>query len=819
MKTYTRKAGLIGVSSIMLLAGALPAAAADPASASQAQPAVTMPAPDLPVKEPGVQPSEEPPADTKISRDEAIALARKAVKIPDDFTLDNISYYSSGMGIPGSYGSWHINFVKREGERYFGNIGVGIHADTGKLLQFNRYYRDPGERPSYPPKTGLKEAKELAAGFLQSMYPAEAKETRYNPSYENQFKTPLNGDVRYQFRYDRLVNGIPFPQNGFTVEVDGDGRVVGFQVNWESGLKFEDKAGVITKEKALEQWKKESRLVPAYFKHYDANKRQLPLAVTYQFQAVTLDAVTGKAWPEGSQTVIGQQPLTGAPLGEAPKAGATLTRDQAVAAVTSKFTLPAHAKLENASYNEYAEPVPYSGVYGSKKMEGTWNINWSVQEPADSKDSKDSKDQKVLPPNSSYIYATVNATTGEVTHFNIGRGYSPADTAAKDEKEYKVSFEEAKSASEALVKKLAPHMTHQLIPVYSDPANIPEASRKGIYAYPFTFMRYIDGVQAGGESVQVTIDRKTGLVSNYYNSLSTEAYPESKPEMLSPDKALELWSGQYDLELQYTAQVSGDVIPYDIPIEKYNVLVASGEIPYSPTADRTYKLVYVPVAKVQEFYNIYLDAVTGEWRNSGNGEKAVLGKVEASDTAGHWAGRELDLMVEYQALKLEDGKVNPDRIATRGEMIKMLLTAMNGGYFYASYDSARAASFADVKASSEYFAYVENAVDRNLIDRNPDGNFNPEAPMTRDEMAELIVRALGYNALAKVPGLFRLDVSDAGEVSRPGHAALVLSLGIMSASDGKFLPKAEVTRAQAAVAFFRYLEKRGTLLDQPQYMY
>jgi len=413
--------------------------------------------------------------------------------------------------------------------------------------------------------------------------------------------------------------------------------------------------------------------------------------------------------------------------------------------------------------------------------------------------------------------ATVNASTGEVRNFSINQ-YRPQPAAA-DEKEYKVSFEEAKTKAFEAAKKLAPHMTHQLYAEYSEPSAIPEENRGGIYAYPFTFKRILNGIQAA-ENLQITIDRKTGEISNYYNNLSNEAYPDAKPELLDSAKALELWAGQYELQLQYTAEITGGYYPYDIPIEKYRVLVASGEIPMNAEGgERTYKLVYTAVPKLPNFYNLYLDAVTGEWMNANNGEKAVFGKIEASDTAGHWAGRELNLMVEYNALELTDGKVNPDRIATRGEMIKMLLTAMNGGYFYAAYDSTRPASFADVSKSSEYFAYVENAVDRNLIDRNPDGNFNPDAPMTREEMAEMIVRALGYNELAKLPELFKLNVADAENISFKGHAALVLGLGIMTASDeNTFLPKSEVSRAQAAVAFFRYLEKRGGL-QQRTYMY
>ncbi|WP_438444714.1 YcdB/YcdC domain-containing protein [Gorillibacterium sp. sgz5001074] len=807
----TRKAGIIGISAALLLSGALPAAAgpsilaaegsASTNAASTAKPAAST---DAAVSKPS---SAQLPTDTKIKKDEAITLARQYAQVPEDYTVESVNFQAvPGGKVPGGSGSsWGIHFSKMKGDRYYGNISVSVHADTGKLLHFYSYSSDPESRPSYPPKTGMKDAKELAEAFIAKLYPAEFKETRYNTTFEENFRTPLNGDVRYTFRYDRTVNGIPFPNNGLSVSVDGNGMLTEFNYNWEADARFDDVSAALSKEKALELWKQQSKVVASYYRPYDNFKKEIPLIPAYQLNAVALDAVTGKVWPENNRSSDVTSPLTEKPLGSAPKPGGLLTQDQAIQAVTSTFKLPEGAVLENASYNE-SSMGPYGG-----KQEGTWNINWTVPEGKEK-----SKDTAKMLPSKFYIYAAVNATTGEILSFNSNPSYYPASQVeAKDEK---VTYEAGKSQAEALVKKLLPYRTHQLVPVYQDPSAYPETLRLTKLVHAYTYKRVIDGMEAGGETVNISIDRKTGEVVSFNNGLSDTAYPDTKPALLDPAKALDLWLAQYSLELQYTVKnAGGGIYPYDIPIEKYNLMVAAGEIPPSTTGEKvSYSLIYTPVPKSQSTFNVFMDAVTGEWRTMNNGAKTVIGKVRASDTEGHWAGREMDLMVEYNALELTEGKVNPDKVATRGEMIKMLLTAMNGGYFYAAYDSARPASFADVKNGSSLFAYVENAVDRNLIDRNPDGNFNPDQPMTREEMAELIVRALGYNELAKKSSLFRLDIADSGSVTHQGHVALVLGLGIMSSSsDGLFLPQEEVTRAQAAVAFFRYLEQRGSLQSQP----
>ncbi|MBA2941704.1 S-layer homology domain-containing protein [Paenibacillus sp. CGMCC 1.16610] len=333
------------------------------------------------------------------------------------------------------------------------------------------------------------------------------------------------------------------------------------------------------------------------------------------------------------------------------------------------------------------------------------------------------------------------------------------------------------------------------------------------------FNRVIDGVSAGGEGVTISIDRVTGQIMNYQFGLSDMPYPKQKPEILALDKAKELWLSQFDIKLNYVLEYGGS--NGVIPIEKYNLMIAAGEIP--PTAAVTNanekfeaKLVYTLIPKLNR-EPFLLDAQTGKWRNSQTGEVTSLDKVNVSDIDNHWAKNELQLMLDYQALDVQDGKVNPDQLIKRGELVKMLVIAMNGGNGGIYYGADRKASFADVSNASPYFAYVENAVDRGLLDVGAD--FNPEATLSREEMAQLIVKALGYKNLAKFDGVFNSQFADAAEVKQVGTTAIVVGLNIMSLNDGKFAPQQEVSKAQAASAFYRFLQKRAELQDQPHYYY
>lgn len=790
------KAGAVGLSAALLLAGALPAAAsssvpvpaASSSSSASGSASVSAPGSEAPVN-----------TDTVIKRDQAVELARKLAQVPQDYEVSNVTLQTAAAA--GSAGAvWSINFSKQVKDKYYGNYYIGISADTGELTQMSAYINNVDAPPAYPPEKDLKAAKVVAEAFINSLYPGKLTETRYNTVAEDNFKTPLMGDVRYNYRYDRVVNDVVFPGNGFSVDVNGSGQVVGFNYQWDKTTQFPDPASVISQEKAESLWKEKSQLTTSYFRPYNKNNTN-SLFIAYQLSPVRLNALTGEVDMGNMPAQVSGGPVATAPLGAAPAKDKQLNQSQAIDTVTARFPLPAGAKLENASYQEYNE---------MNMLSRFWNISWTL--PEDEKNKSDAMDKIMYPGGSRSIHAEVDASTGEIKSYSRNE-YRPFRATTPKPEDYKVSIDTAKATAVELVKSLLPHMVHQLELRYSDPTKQAAASFwNSNPSYDFSFNRVIDGIQTG-ETVQITVDATDGSLVNYRNNLTGYSYPASKPALTDPAEAKVKLLGQYKLQLQYVMDWEAG---YDgsYPIEKYRLMVAAGELPPSPTGNQKVRLAYVPVTQNTDLAGGYfLDAKTGEWRDNRNGETARSDRAAATDIAGHWAERALSLMVEYNAIDLKDGKVNPDQSATRGELIKMLVLSASGGYLPMAYDSSREASFSDVKASSALFAYVENAVDMNLIDRDPSGEFNPDQLMTRDDMAQLIVRALGYNKLAQQSGMFRLDVTDADAIQHKGHAAIAVGLGIMSTDGSQFRPADEVTRAQAATAFFRFLEKRGSLQD------
>jgi len=98
---------------------------------------------------------------------------------------------------------------------------------------------------------------------------------------------------------------------------------------------------------------------------------------------------------------------------------------------------------------------------------------------------------------------------------------------------------------------------------------------------------------------------------------------------------------------------------------------------------------------------------------------------------------------------------------------------------------------------------VANAVAAKLISGFADGTFHPNAPVTRQELAELIVKTITNGKLPEVNEqvLNYFKDSDAiAKESRPYVAYAVLSGIFNPALDGNFNPSAEVTRDEVAKA-------------------
>lgn len=120
-------------------------------------------------------------------------------------------------------------------------------------------------------------------------------------------------------------------------------------------------------------------------------------------------------------------------------------------------------------------------------------------------------------------------------------------------------------------------------------------------------------------------------------------------------------------------------------------------------------------------------------------------------------------------------------------------------------ETPKAPSFSDVPASAWYFSAVETALAHDAF-RLQQGAFRPDDPITREEMAVMLVRSLGYTSLAVTLGAEGCPFTDVS-VS-PGYLTLAYDLGIVGGTgNGRFDPGASAAREQAAAVLVRVCDK------------
>jgi hypothetical protein len=148
------------------------------------------------------------------------------------------------------------------------------------------------------------------------------------------------------------------------------------------------------------------------------------------------------------------------------------------------------------------------------------------------------------------------------------------------------------------------------------------------------------------------------------------------------------------------------------------------------------------------------------------------------------------------------GQFTPGRAVTRAEFLQMLLSALD------LMDEQAIASFSDVKQDAWYYQAVATAQQLGIA-QGDQGAFNPEATITREDMAVLLSRAVAA-AGVKLPAagttaLFGDQSSIAGYAA--AAVAEIREAGLISGfTDGTFAPKQQTTRAQAAAVIYRLLD-------------
>lgn len=120
-------------------------------------------------------------------------------------------------------------------------------------------------------------------------------------------------------------------------------------------------------------------------------------------------------------------------------------------------------------------------------------------------------------------------------------------------------------------------------------------------------------------------------------------------------------------------------------------------------------------------------------------------------------------------------------------------------------------SFNDVDNSKWYYADITTAVEHGVIKADKT-NFRPTDNITREEMAVMLIRALGYDSLAEEA--VKADTPFTDIVSNKGYINLAYDFGIVSGKSATgFVPGGTALREEAAAMMIRCYDKYNSNID------
>lgn len=121
--------------------------------------------------------------------------------------------------------------------------------------------------------------------------------------------------------------------------------------------------------------------------------------------------------------------------------------------------------------------------------------------------------------------------------------------------------------------------------------------------------------------------------------------------------------------------------------------------------------------------------------------------LAATDLSGHWCRGEIEAFLSKDLVRgYPDGGFHPDATVTRAEFIRMV----NSTFGFVREGTA---TFTDVKEGDWYSADLAAAARTGWFSGMPDGSALPQATITRQEAAKLLVSMLEEKRQAALPCL------------------------------------------------------------------
>jgi len=362
-----------------------------------------------------------------------------------------------------------------------------------------------------------------------------------------------------------------------------------------------------------------------------------------------------------------------------------------------------------------------------------------------------------------HVSVGVDARTGEILHFYRSFPYDP-------DNKVKYNAEQSRKIAEDFIKSLQPGKFKEVEQAaWNDQVVRPMEDQRESY---HNYTRKTNGIYFMENGFNVAVDNTTGTVISYNFSWYNKPLPPSD-KVITPDQAHKALFDNIGIQLQYISYY---------PAESY------GKIMPEERRKPEIKLVYT--LKPEKPANI--DANTGQLLKHDGKPFEAGGVGQYTDIQGNFAENQIKVLAEY-GIALPGSQLNPSQNITQREILYLLLKAVNP--YVEVYFSGNSKD--DDKM---YDALIQEGIIK-------EGEKSPKSVLTRQDAVKFIVRALRYDKVAEIKGIYTLPFKDANKIKPDlyGYMAIAYGLKIIQGNDGYCNPTANLTRAQGFVLLYNFL--------------
>lgn len=347
--------------------------------------------------------------------------------------------------------------------------------------------------------------------------------------------------------------------------------------------------------------------------------------------------------------------------------------------------------------------------------------------------------------NKYWIRVTADAADGTILSF-----YKTETDENISDKSKKISYDAARQTVEAALSDLAPeHFGASGDGAY----RLYDANDKANGS--LRYVRYVNDIPYFENSADVSVNLHTDEVYRYSISCDEAEFPSADGVIESGDASQKMLE-QTDYRLWY------------MPI-------------YTDGAATEVRLVYA-----SDKYTKIIDAFSGKLKYAE--DESLIG--DYTDIDGHYAENAIKTLAKY-SVGFEGDSFKPDEAVTQKDFVSLV----NAVFTYNS--------FVILNEEYDYAGAYRTAKNKGII---TDSEYAPDAEVTRELAAVMLVRALGFDEVAKLDSIFVPMFTDVKE--KCGYSSILGAMGVVSGDEfGRFNPQSVLTRADAMVMLYNYLAR------------